>query len=92
MYWQVYLHKTVLSAEFLLAKIIERARALINNGEKLLVLSSMKYFFESTIHKENISEYDFLTAFSKLDDYDVLSCIKVWADSDDQVFQSLVKC
>tara|TARA_X000000950_G_scaffold82186_2_gene103431 strand:- start:11599 stop:12825 length:1227 start_codon:yes stop_codon:yes gene_type:complete len=89
MYWQVYLHKTVLSAEFLLAKIIERARELINNGEKLLVLSSIKYFFENTIHKENISEYDFLTAFSKLDDYDVLSSIKVWADSSDQVISKL---
>ena len=83
MYWQVYLHKTVLSAEFLLAKIIERARELINNGEKLLVLSSSQ-IFESTIHKENISEYDFLTAFSKLDDYDVLSSVKVWADSSDK--------
>ena len=34
MYWQVYLHKTVLSAEFLLAKIISRARELLCNGEK----------------------------------------------------------
>ena len=89
MYWQVYLHKTVLSAEFLLAKIIERARELINNGEKLLVLPSIKYFFENTIYKENISEYDFLTAFSKLDDYDVLYSVKVWADSNDQVISKL---
>ena len=89
MYWQVYLHKTVLSAEFLLAKIIERARELINNGEKLLVLPSLKYFFENTIYKENISEYDFLTAFSKLDDYDVLYSVKVWADSNDQVISKL---
>ena len=91
MYWQVYLHKTVLSAEFLLAKIIERARELINNGEKLLVLPSIKYFFENTIYKENISEYDFLTAFSKLDDYDVLNSVKVWADSNDQVISKLSK-
>ena len=91
MYWQVYLHKTVLSAEFLLAKIIERARELINNGEKLLVLPSIKYFFENTIYKENISEYDFLTAFSKLDDYDVLYSVKVWADSNDQVISKLSK-
>ena len=89
MYWQVYLHKTVLSAEFLLAKIIERARELINNGEKLLVLPSVKYFFENTIYKENISEYDFLTAFSKLDDFDVLYSVKVWADSSDQVISKL---
>ena len=89
MYWQVYLHKTVLSAEFLLAKIIARARELINNGEKLLVLPSIKYFFENTIHKENMSDYEFLTAFSKLDDYDVLYSVKVWADSSDQVISKL---
>ena len=52
MYWQVYLHKTVLSAEFLLAKIIDRARALINNGEKLIVLPSLKYFFDNTVNKD----------------------------------------
>ena len=89
MYWQVYLHKTVLSAEFLLAKIIDRARALINNGEKLIVLPSLKYFFDNTINKDNVSNHEFLTAFSKLDDYDVFSCIKVWIDSDDRVISKL---
>lgn len=89
MYWQVYLHKTVLSAEFLLAKIIDRARALINNGEKLIVLPSLKYFFDNTINKDNVSDHEFLTAFSKLDDYDVFSCIKVWIDSDDRVISKL---
>ena len=89
MYWQVYLHKTVLSAEFLLAKIIDRARALINNGEKLIVLPSLKYFFDNTINKDNVSNHEFLTAFSKLDDYDVFSSIKVWIDSDDRVISKL---
>jgi HD superfamily phosphohydrolase len=32
MYWQVYLHKTVLSAEMMLVKIIRRARELIQKG------------------------------------------------------------
>ena len=35
MYWQVYLHKTVLSAEMMLVKIIRRAKELITSGEKV---------------------------------------------------------
>ncbi|MBI4931559.1 MAG: HD domain-containing protein [Bacteroidetes bacterium] len=31
MYWQVYLHKTVLSAEFLLVKILQRAKEIAGN-------------------------------------------------------------
>ena len=32
MYWQVYMHKTVVSAEKLLNKIIERVKELLNEG------------------------------------------------------------
>ena len=35
MYWQVYLHKTVVSAESMLVKIIQRAREKIRGGDKL---------------------------------------------------------
>ena len=44
MYWQVYLHKTVLSAEFLLAKIIDRAREIILSGEKLFTTPHILLF------------------------------------------------
>ncbi|MCW3119366.1 MAG: metal dependent phosphohydrolase, partial [Chitinophagaceae bacterium] len=35
MYWQVYLHKTVVSAEMILVNIIRRAKELIHNGVKV---------------------------------------------------------
>ena len=49
MYWQVYLHKTVLSAEFLLAKILERARELLNSGSNLFNVPTLKYFLTKVL-------------------------------------------
>ena len=89
MYWQVYLHKTVLSAEFLLAKILERARELLNNGSNLFNVPTLKYFLTKSITNDNISQVEFLNNFSKIDDYDVLTCIKVWTEDCDKVISKL---
>jgi hypothetical protein len=89
MYWQVYLHKTVLSAEFLLSKILERARKLINNGSTLFTVPTLKYFLTKNITNDNISQDEFLKNFSKIDDYDVLTCIKVWTGESDKVISKL---
>ena len=89
MYWQVYLHKTVLSAEFLLAKILERARELLNNGSNLFTVPTLKYFLTKSITNDNISQVEFLNNFSKIDDYDVLTCIKVWTEDSDKVISKL---
>jgi len=89
MYWQVYLHKTVLSAEFLLAKILERARELINNGSNLFIVPTLNYFLTKIITKDNISQDEFLNHFSKIDDFDVLTCIKVWTENSDKVISKL---
>ena len=89
MYWQVYLHKTVLSAEFLLAKILERARELLNNGSNLFNVPTLKYFLTKSITNDNISQVEFLNNFSKIDDYDVLTCIKVWTEDSDKVISKL---
>ncbi|MAE14084.1 MAG: phosphohydrolase [Crocinitomicaceae bacterium] len=89
MYWQVYLHKTVLSAEFLLAKILERARELLNSGSNLFTVPTLKYFLTKSITNDNISQVEFLNNFSKIDDYDVLTCIKVWTEDSDKVISKL---
>ena len=89
MYWQVYLHKTVLSAEFLLAKILERARDLLNSGSNLFTVPALKYFLTKCITNDNISQVEFLNNFSKIDDYDVLTCIKVWTEDSDKVISKL---
>ena len=89
MYWQVYLHKTVLSAEFLLAKIISRARELLCNGEKLFVTPELNIFLTKNISKSELEQEGYLNAFASLDDNDIMTCIKVWMKSKDIVLSRL---
>jgi uncharacterized protein len=90
MYWQVYLHKTVLSAEKTVVRIIERARELIGRGEKLHATTPGFDFFmqhpgaSSAIHKH-------LDKFCMMDDYDVLSTIKNWMFHPDIVLSILCR-
>ena len=89
MYWQVYLHKTVLSAEFLLAKIISRARELLCNGEKLFVTPELNMFLTKNISKFELEQEVYLNAFASVDDNDIMTCIKVWMQSKDIVLSRL---
>ena len=89
MYWQVYLHKTVLSAEFLLAKIISRARELLCNGEKLFVTPELNMFLTKNISKFELEQEVYLNAFASLADNDIMTCIKVWMQSKDIVLSRL---
>lgn len=92
MYWQVYLHKTVLAAEQMLVHIIKRAKELILSNYNLPIPLSLLSFF-----KNNYSEIDFknnpeiLINFSKLDDNDLLYTIKLWTESKDTVLSQLSK-
>jgi HD superfamily phosphohydrolase len=89
MYWQVYLHKTVLSAEFLLAKIISRARELLCAGEKLFITPELNMFLTKNITKNELEQDIYLNAFASLDDNDIMTCIKVWMKSKDIVLSRL---
>ena len=95
MYWQVYMHKTVLSSESLLVKILKRAKELANDGEDLYTTPALRFFLYN-----NISHYDleqdgkFTTGliasnFTRLDDSDILVCAKYWSDHDDKVLSDL---
>ncbi|MBC7655225.1 MAG: HD domain-containing protein [Oligoflexus sp.] len=90
MYWQVYLHKTVIAAEQLLVKILERARQLAQSGEQLFATPALKHFLYNNINGENFSDnQDNLKYFSLLDDHDVMAAIKVWQDHDDLILKTL---
>ncbi len=87
MYWQVYLHKTVLAAEKMLVKIIERAREVFNQpGISLKIGSPLDYFFDTFT---GTMDYKALDEFCLLDDDDVLFAIKTWARSTDKVLALL---
>tara|TARA_B110000090_G_C13304193_1_gene416976 strand:- start:21 stop:1133 length:1113 start_codon:yes stop_codon:yes gene_type:complete len=90
MYWQVYLHKTGLSAENMLVNVLRRAKELSQKGVILFASKALSHFLNTKITKDNFTD-ETLEIFSKLDDYDILSAIKEWADSSDKVLSLLSK-
>jgi len=91
MYWQVYLHKTVLSAERMLIKIIERAKELIGRGMELQAATFALDFFLQN-HSDAAPVEKHLEKFCLLDDYDVLATIKNWMSHPDKVLATLCRC
>ena len=90
MYWQVYLHKTVLSAEKMLVNIIRRARQLIAGGTALQAATpTLDFFLQHADNTETVSNH--LDRFCLLDDYDVLSSIKNWMFDDDKILSILCR-
>lgn len=88
MYWQVYLHKTGLVAEQLLIRVLSRAKELTNMGVELNASAALKYFFKNDISFESFTN-DTLDIFYELDDYDIVSAMKLWKDHDDFVLSNL---
>lgn len=92
MYWQVYLHKTVLSAENLLVNILTRAKELAEQKVKLFCTPSLHVFLYNHYSKADFAANpSLLETFAKLDDYDIMASIKVWCDHPDKVLSMLCK-
>jgi len=90
MYWQVYLHKTVLSAENLIVNILRRAKDLVEKGIDVPASKPLAYFLKSEIGVETFqSDPQALAYFSELDDFDITAAIKQWKDHDDKVLAAL---
>ncbi|WP_437129006.1 HD domain-containing protein [Sphingobacterium tenebrionis] len=90
MYWQVYLHKTVIAAEQMLIKALARAKELSNRGEKLFASPALEHFLLNRINKETfLLDESHLTWFTRLDDTDIMSAIKSWADHPDLILSKL---
>jgi HD superfamily phosphohydrolase len=90
MYWQVYLHKTVLAAEQMLVKIINRAKHLSQKGENLFATPAFSFFLSNNISKEDLfKSKEVLNYFSLIDDFDIFASIKVWTDSKDKILSDL---
>ena len=83
MYWQVYLHKTVLVAEKMLVNIIKRAKLIKAKSQ-----SATLNIFLRDEHREEVME-KFLTEFCNLDDYDILNAIKNWMNHPDKILSIL---
>lgn len=92
MYWQVYLHKTVVSAEQMLIKTLKRAKYLSIKGVNLFATPALTHFLKNSINQESFEkEPEHLVYFSQLDDTDILASLKVWAVHEDTILSMLCK-
>lgn len=92
MYWQVYLHKTVISAEMMLIAILKRARYLTKHGYKLAVSPALEYFLKLDIDDEtSLADHQLLEHYVLLDDVDIMWLIKQSTHHEDFVFSTLCR-
>lgn len=90
MYWQVYLHKTVVSAENLLVNILVRAKQLAARKAELFATPALAMFLKHNFSKKDfISNPGLLNKFASLDDYDIFTSVKVWAQHEDKILSKL---
>ena len=90
MYWQVYLHKTVIAAEQMLVKILERAKELTGEGRNLFASPCFSYFLKNSINREEFkNDPRNIERFTKLDDNDIFTSIKVWVNDEDLILSTL---
>ncbi len=95
MYWQVYLHKTVIAAEEMLKNAVKRANEEAHkNG--VFATPALAYFFDHRINgfKDLYSGTLFpytLEAYTKLDDTDIIVSLKEWANHSDKVLSEISK-
>jgi len=92
MYWQVYLHKTTLSAERMLVGIIKRAQTLVQGGERVTSSASLQMFLKNSFSIEDFrTNAKALKSFGVLDDNDIWGGIKCWRDHHDKILSTLCK-
>jgi uncharacterized protein len=92
MYWQVYLHKTSVSAERMLVNIIRRAQALVRADEALPASETLCQFLKKNLTLHDFKENDeLLEKFGCLDDNDIWGALKSWQNHSDDILSLLSK-
>lgn len=93
MYWQVYMHKTVVAAERILLSALLRARELVKAGEQLFCIPDFKVFLEKSATESDLKKNpDLLDIFSRVQDADIWVCLQNWScHAKDPVLRSLSK-
>ena len=90
MYWQVYLHKTVISAENMLIRVLKRAKELIVDGKQIYTTPSLSVFLKNNyLYDDFISQPQLLDDFAQLDDFEISVCLKYWCNNNDFVLSNL---
>ncbi|MCF8283369.1 MAG: HD domain-containing protein [Sphingobacteriales bacterium] len=90
MYWQVYYHKTVISAEQLLVKVLRRAKEISVQGKILFATPSFSFLLKNNPSADDFKgDERYLDAFANIDDHDIYSAIKVWTNDEDVILSKL---
>ncbi len=89
MYWQVYLHKTVVSAEVMLVEALRRARDLAAGGHALFASPPLLRFLTARHDRRSFDDPEVLADFLRLDDHDIMGAVKVWARHPDPALARL---
>lgn len=90
MYWQVYLHRTTVSTEQMIVRIIRRARALAASGQEVPGSPPLLLLLHQSITLSDFQQNpSYLQAFASLDDYDVWGAIKLWVYHPDAILSQL---
>lgn len=90
MYWQVYLHKTVVGADYVLRAAVARART---SRDPVLdaTAPAFRFFLDGRATADRVDEPATLDAFTALDDTDVLYSLKRWTEARDPVLADLAR-
>jgi uncharacterized protein len=93
MYWQVYLHKTVLAAEYMLINILKRAKEIVSQNSELFGPPQLQWLLKQNFSIENLkineNKSSLINNFVALDDSDIISSMKVWCKHKDIVLSTL---
>ncbi len=90
MYWQVYLHKTTVSAEKMLINLIRRAKFLAQSGVNLTVSEEFDFFLRNDFGLDAFqTDQRILKNFLNLDDFDIWGAIKLWKGHEDYVLRNI---
>jgi hypothetical protein len=90
MYWQVYLHRTVLSAEHMLMLVLRRAKHLVRKGEPVFASPALSLFLHDDLDRAKfLADPEVLERFCELDDSDIFVAMKAWRHHDDRVLAML---
>lgn len=91
MYWQVYLHKTVLSAELMLVATLRRAKELARAGVEVPASPALDYFLQQEVKDSDFDQNRnaLLARFATLDDFDIIYALKTWSTHPDRLLAYL---
>lgn len=89
MYWQVYLHKTVVACELMLVETLRRAKQLAMDGTGVFASPALLQFLTARHDRSSFQDPDILADFLRLDDHDVMGAVKVWMRHPDPVLSRL---